>query len=42
MEGIAGHFQMPVWPFLGLIAGGAALLALSFAIAAWAAARRLA
>lgn len=34
MEGIAGHFQMPVWPFLGLIAGGAALLALSFAIAA--------
>lgn len=42
MEGIAGHFQMPVWPFLGLISLGSALLALSFAIAAVAAARRVA
>ena len=39
MEGIPGHFTMPVWPFLGLIVLGSALLALSFAISAVAAAR---
>jgi len=40
-EGISGHFQMPVWPFLLIIALGAMLLALSFALAAVIAARRL-
>jgi len=35
MEGIAGHFQMPVWPFLAIVTGGSALLALSFAISAF-------
>lgn len=42
MEGIAGHFQMPVWPFLAIVAGGAALLALSFLITAVQAARKVA
>jgi len=34
MEGISGHFTVPVWPFLGLIVLGSALLAVSFTIAA--------
>jgi len=34
MEGVSGHFTMPVWPFLGLIVLGSALLAVSFAMAA--------
>ncbi|MEO9781845.1 MAG: TRAP transporter small permease [Sedimentitalea sp.] len=42
MEGIAGHFQMPVWPFLAIVAGGAALLALSFLMSAISAARKVA
>ncbi|MDU9005632.1 TRAP transporter small permease subunit [Sedimentitalea todarodis] len=42
MEGIAGHFQMPVWPFLVIVAGGAALLALSFLMSAISAARKVA
>lgn len=41
MEGVAGHFQMPVWPFLAIVSAGAALLAISFALSAWRAARRL-
>ncbi len=34
MEGIAGHFQMPVWPFLAIVSIGAFLLALSFVLKA--------
>lgn len=34
MEGIAGHFEMPVWPFLAIVSIGAFLLALSFLIRA--------
>jgi len=34
MEGISGHFTLPVWPFLGLIVLGSALLAMSFTITA--------
>lgn len=41
MEGIAGHFQMPLWPFLTIVAVGSALLALSFLIDLPDAARRL-
>ncbi len=41
MEGIAGHFQMPVWPFLTIVAVGSALLALSFLLDLPEAARRL-
>lgn len=41
MEGISGHFTMPVWPFLGLIVLGSALLALSFALAAAHAAQQM-
>lgn len=34
MEGVQGHFTLPVWPFLALIVLGSALLALSFLITA--------
>lgn len=34
MEGIAGHFTMPVWPFLGLIVLGSAMLSISFLMSA--------
>lgn len=36
MEGIQGHFTLPVWPFLSLIVLGSALLALSFLLTAMA------
>ncbi|QOL80130.1 TRAP transporter small permease subunit [Pseudooceanicola spongiae] len=35
MEGIAGHFTMPLWPFLALIVLGSGLLAASFAMSAF-------
>ncbi|MGX1307213.1 TRAP-type mannitol/chloroaromatic compound transport system permease small subunit [Amorphus suaedae] len=41
MEGVSGHFTMPVWPFLAIIVLGSALLALSFLLSAGIAARRL-
>ncbi|WP_417681788.1 TRAP transporter small permease subunit [Roseibium sp.] len=41
MEGIAGHFQMPVWPFLVIVTFGSLLLALSFALEAARAAKRM-
>ena len=34
MEGVQGHFTMPVWPFLFLIVLGAILLAVSFLLTA--------
>ncbi|WP_126975907.1 TRAP transporter small permease subunit [Frigidibacter oleivorans] len=34
MEGVSGHFQLPVWPFHTLILLGSLLLALSFLLAA--------
>jgi len=34
MEGVQGHFTLPVWPFLSLIVLGSALLALSFVLTA--------
>ncbi len=34
MEGISGHFQMPVWPFLAIVSFGSFLLCLSFLIRA--------
>lgn len=34
MEGVQGHFTLPVWPFLSLIVLGSALLALSFILTA--------
>ena len=34
MEGIQGHFTLPVWPFLFLIVLGSALLTVSFLLAA--------
>ena len=34
MEGVQGHFQMPVWPFLAIVALGSVLLALSFLLSA--------
>ncbi len=34
MEGVQGHFTLPVWPFLSLIVLGSALLALSFLLTA--------
>ncbi|CUH64669.1 TRAP-type C4-dicarboxylate transport system, small permease component [Thalassovita gelatinovora] len=37
LEGISGHFTMPVWPFLGLIVLGSALLSVSFLMSAAAA-----
>lgn len=42
MEGIAGHFQMPVWPFLTIVTLGSVLLAVSFLISAVHAARKVA
>ncbi|MFV0474631.1 MAG: TRAP transporter small permease subunit [Pikeienuella sp.] len=41
MEGVAGHFQMPVWPFLAIVSFGAVLLAISFALSSVQAAKRL-
>lgn len=41
MEGIAGHFQMPLWPFLTIVAAGSALLGLSFLLDLGKAAHRL-
>lgn len=41
-EGAAGHFLLPVWPFIALVILGSALLALSFLIAGARAARRAA
>lgn len=38
-EGAAGHFALPVWPFIGLILLGATLLAMSFLLAAFRALR---
>jgi TRAP-type mannitol/chloroaromatic compound transport system permease small subunit len=37
MEGVSGHFELPVWPFQALIVLGSGLLAMSFLVAAWAA-----
>lgn len=34
MEGVQGHFTMPVWPFLALIVLGSVLLACSFLLRA--------
>lgn len=34
MEGVTGHFEMPVWPFLAIVSCGAFLLALSFLLKA--------
>lgn len=34
MEGVQGHFTLPVWPFLSLIVLGSTLLALSFLLTA--------
>ena len=34
MEGVQGHFTLPVWPFLFLIVLGSILLALSFLLTA--------
>lgn len=34
MEGVQGHFTLPVWPFLSLIVLGSVLLALSFLLSA--------
>ena len=42
MEGVSGHFTMPVWPFLAIIVIGSVLLSLSFLLSAAIAARRLA
>lgn len=42
MEGVSGHFTMPVWPFLAIIVLGSVLLALSFVLSAGIAAHRLA
>ncbi|WP_175483333.1 TRAP transporter small permease subunit [Salinihabitans flavidus] len=42
MEGISGHFQMPVWPFLAIVTAGSVLLAVSFLISAIYAAQRIA
>lgn len=42
MEGVSGHFTMPVWPFLAIIVVGSVLLCLSFLLSATLAARRLA
>lgn len=41
MEGVAGHFTLPVWPFLLIVVVGAILLGLSFLMAAAAALRRV-
>jgi len=41
MEGIAGHFQMPVWPFLLIVTIGSLLLALSFLLQAGLVTKRL-
>lgn len=41
MEGVSGHFTLPVWPFLLLIVIGSALLAVSFAVSAIQAARAM-
>jgi TRAP-type mannitol/chloroaromatic compound transport system permease small subunit len=41
MEGVSGHFTMPVWPFLLIIVVGSMLLSLSFLIGAREALRRL-
>ncbi|MCV0393781.1 MAG: TRAP transporter small permease [Rhizobiaceae bacterium] len=41
MEGVAGHFELPVWPFHLIIVAGSVLLALSFAAQAWVAWTRL-
>lgn len=42
MEGVSGHFTMPVWPFLAIIVLGSVLLSLSFLLSAAIAAHRLA
>ncbi|MFX4296224.1 MULTISPECIES: TRAP transporter small permease subunit [Roseobacteraceae] len=34
MEGVQGHFTLPVWPFLALIVLGSVLLAVSFLLTA--------
>ncbi|MBX3529396.1 MAG: TRAP transporter small permease [Rhizobiaceae bacterium] len=41
LQGIPGHFTLPVWPMLALIVFGSAMLALSFLMAALVAWRRL-
>lgn len=41
MEGVSGHFTLPVWPFLAIIVAGSVLLSLSFLLSALIAARRL-
>lgn len=41
MEGVSGHFTLPVWPFFLIIVFGAVLLGLSFLLAAADAVRRL-
>lgn len=41
MEGVSGHFTLPVWPFLLIIVLGSGLLGLSFLLSAVVAARRI-
>ncbi|WP_323781067.1 TRAP transporter small permease [Thalassovita sp.] len=41
LEGISGHFTLPVWPFLGLIVLGSALLSASFLMSAAAAVQQI-
>jgi len=41
IEGIPGHFTLPVWPFLLIVVVGSGLLAVSFLVSAADAARRL-
>jgi TRAP-type mannitol/chloroaromatic compound transport system permease small subunit len=41
MEGVSGHFTLPVWPFFLIIVIGAALLGLSFILSSADALRRI-
>lgn len=41
MEGVSGHFTLPVWPFFLIIVVGSALLGLSFLLASAEALRRI-
>ncbi len=41
MQGISGHFTLPVWPLLLIVAVGSGFLAVSFMLSAGSAARRL-
>lgn len=41
MEGVAGHFQLPVWPILTIVTAGSLLLAVSFSLEALLAFKRM-